>query len=677
MSSLTFWSVQSVRLPLVTDEAWSQRFFGDDGKPHNPHPFHARMVKHVERLRQGNGGVIILDLPTGSGKTRALITHALICDTSAICVYPTNALKQDQRRQICADVKRCGQTHRVIEVDGYSLTEHAEREDFNRKGTGLFYSFFTGYLGGRHIVLTNPDVFMLMLHGRYAMYQQSLNEVARAYPIIAFDEMHTYDLKQLCSLMHAARLLMEVQPFTFIFSTATVSDAMKHLLDAFPEVIYEDTPRQLETAQQMTRPENEDEWERQVLSRLDLTVVGVSEWRGGEWAKSNRSMIGQFADDGGCVVIFDSLSESLALYKALREEFGPQRVGLVVGPVHPDERREEIAKDIVVGNNAIRVGIDFVKRNAIVYSRSGRDAIQGLGRVGRGGMEQARAVLLAPPTTAIQLNAAFERTREKYLSGWSREIVNAGLLRWHPIYEQFETYRQRYGVVEAVHVQEITGIRRPEILPLLFQTEAAEVERVYQAFNRDILEDLIPFRGSEPFSVVVYDADMETQGLFPFYFIDVYRLFRWSEVYPLRWQELYRKLEAFKADRFRRELRERRKQRGNVLAVAKVRWRSTPWRNVALTNIHIPQPSLAQGMLCFGKGWEISVGGIPRPAARVREIACKQMRECAITYLIFNPTDYNLPPLFKYYPLLDTSLFCVAFAHNAFLLHSLILENEV
>jgi CRISPR-associated helicase Cas3 len=635
------------------------------------------MVEYVERLRRGNGGVIILDLPTGSGKTRALITHALICNTSAICVYPTNALKQDQRRQIDADVKRSGRTHRVEEIDGYKLTEYAEREDFNRKGTALFHLLNTGFFGGRHIVLTNPDVFMLMLHGRYAMYQQSLNEIARAYPVIAFDEMHTYDLKQLCSLMHTARLLMEVQPFTFIFSTATVSDAMKHLLDAFPEVIYEDMLGQLETGQQMTRPENKDEWERQVLSLLDLAVVGVSDWRGGEWAKANRSMIGQFADDGGCVVIFDSLSESLALYKALREEFGPQRVGLVVGPVHPDERREEIAKDIVVGNNAIRVGIDFVKRNAIIYSRSGCDAIQGLGRVGRGGMEQARAVLLAPPTTALQLNAAFERTREKYLSGWSREIVNAGLLRWHPIYEQFEPYRQRYGLVEAVHVQEVTGIRRPEILPLLFQTEMAEVERVYQAFNRDIIEDLILFRGSKPFSVVVYDADLETQDLFPFYFVDVYRLFRWSEVYPLRWQELDRKLENLKADRFRRELRERQKRRGDILATAKIRWRSTPRRNVAMTNIHVPQPALVQGELRFGKGWEISIGGIPRSAVRVREIACEQMRERAITYLIFNPTDYDLPPLFKYYPLLDTPSFCVAFAHNAFLLHSLILENEV
>jgi len=191
-----------------------------------------------------------------------------------------------------------------------------------------------------------------------------------------------------------------------------------------------------------------------------------------------------------------------------------------------------------------------------------------------------------------------------------------------------------------------------------------------------MLEDLTTFRGSEPFSMVVYDADLERQGLFPFYFADVYRVFRWYEVYPLSSVKLDELLDSSKypmAAAFRREVRERRK-REDVVANAKVLWRSTPRPLVALSNVNLPQPAMSKGLLRFGSGWEISAN-LPTAGSKVREIACGAMRELAITYLIFEPATYRLPPLFKYYPLLDVPNLCVAFGHNAFLLHSCILRG--
>jgi CRISPR-associated helicase Cas3 len=664
MSTLTFYPVQSIRLPQVEDAEWSRYFRGEDGTPHHPHPFHARMVAHVERLRNAGGGMVILDLPTGGGKTRALITHALVRDANALCIYPTNALKADQRRQMDDDIQRSGRAHKVVEVDGYSLAEYAEQHQQGRKGTALFYNYFAGFLGGLRIVLTNPDVFMLMMHGRYAMYQPSINEIARNYPVIAFDEAHTYDIKQLCALMHAARLLMEVQPFVFVFSTATVTEDMKRLLDDFP-----DDRIEIESIERQTTKEAIDD--RQVLSRLDFAAVGVDDWRGGDWVKTNRNLIGPMADDGGCVVIFDSLAESLSLYKALCNEFSKPRVGLVVGPVHPKERPGELAKDIVVGNNAIRVGIDFVKRHALVYSRSGRDAIQGLGRVGRGKMDSAKAVLLAPPLTAATLNKAFAATSAANPNGVSRAQFNTALLKTHPVFEKFAAYSSRYGVVEASAVQEATEICRPHLFPTLFKVTEEQAAATYGSFSKRMLGDLVNFRGSEPFSLAVYDEDMKREGLFPFHFDDVYRVFRWCEIYPLSAKVLDELLDGSGqeyAATFRREIRERRKRK-DIVGYAKVRVRSSPRSQVAFTNVHLPQPALKKGELRYGKGWAISVN-LPQVGCRVRDYACENMQEQAITYLIFDPATRQLPPLFKYYPLLEAPNLCVAFGHNAFLLNA-------
>lgn len=664
MSTLNFYPVQSIRLPQIKDTEWSRYFRAEDSAPHHPHPFHARMVAHIERLQKAGGGLVILDLPTGGGKTRALVTHALVRNTNAICVYPTNALKTDQRRQIAEDIQRSGRSHKVCDVDGYSLAEYADENGLGRKGTALFYNYFTGFLKafGSRIVLTNPDVFMLMMHGKYAMYQQSINEIARAYPVIAFDEVHTYDIKQLCALMHAARLLMEVQPFVFVFSTATVTDEMKRLLDDFPS-------DRIEIENLERQATNNAIGDRQILSRLDFAAVSVDDWRGGDWVKMNRHLIGPMADDGGCVMIFDSLAESLSLYKALCNEFSQSRVGLVVGPVHPKDRPDELAKDIVVGNNAIRVGIDFVKRHALVYSRSGRDAIQGLGRVGRGNMESAKAVLLAPPQTATVLNQAFASTAVAKPEGVTRVDFNKALLKTHPVFEKFPAYGSRYGVVEASGVQQATGIHRPNLLSSLFKVTKEQAAATSNAFKKQMLDDLTIFRGSEPFSLAVYDEDLKRQGLFPGYFVDVYRAFRWYEAYPLAASKLDDLLEGYKqeqASAFRREIRQRRK-RGDVLGQAKVCWRSSPRKEVAFTNINLPQPAISKGELRYGKGWTVSAN-LPQAMASVRDWVCQGMQQQSITYLIFDPAARQLPPLFKYYPLLETSSLCVAFGHNAFLL---------
>ncbi|MFQ6056393.1 MAG: type I-D CRISPR-associated helicase Cas3', partial [Methanosarcinales archaeon] len=287
--------IDKMELPTIINKDLSSYF------KVNPYPFQARIVEYVKQLQENKGGFILLQLPTGGGKTRGIITPSLRLNTNLISVYPTNALIADQKRQIIKDIEICKSahkiTHEVHAVDRHYLNEVMEKNGFQRKGRALYEVLINPDLLGKQkkIVLTNPDILNLLKHGGYALSNQSLYEIFSEYPIICFDELHMYNIKQLTSIIHLANwFLSEDENFVFILSTATMDDNVKSLLCSEPIVENFDTQK----------PSEYFVGNRQILSKINLKLIPCKDWSGAEWIKDNLSKINEFEDS--CVIILDN-----------------------------------------------------------------------------------------------------------------------------------------------------------------------------------------------------------------------------------------------------------------------------------------------------------------------------------------------------------------------------------
>lgn len=675
--------IKSLSVPTVKNEQW-KGIFGS-----YPHAFQSRMTETIERMRSNGGGAILLNLPTGLGKTRALISHAILKRESVIIIYPNNTLLNDQARQIRADVKASNSPHEIIEISAYSLREYmqeTETRDFARKGRALYglLSQGIGSFAFPKIILMNPDYLTLILHGKPAMSQMDISQILQHYSVICFDEMHTYDVKQLCSIIHAARLLQERAPIVCIFSSATVGDKIKKMIITFPDYEEEDLERQVNI---------DENWKtgdlRPVLAPLTLLVERVDDWQGGKWVLKDENLksIRGMAENGGCVIIFDSIPETMSVYSALSETEGLDKVGLVIGAVETSDRKSEMIKNTVVGNNAIRVGIDFsrenAKRNAVVYARTSFDAVQGLGRMGRGETYETTAFLLAPKNTEDFLNNKILYPPEGISRKEFSELIPYAFFEREKF--SFSNYIEKYAHIEAIHAQEAVGIEACKLMTELFRKDADLALKEYKEFKRknkykELLDDLTTFRSGEPFQIAVIDEFFRQKGLFEFYTADVFRTFKFGAIYPISWdeyqKELNRKGKSSKdrIEKFKFHLEERY-DAGDIVGICRIKKWNAESRKVYFCNpIRIPNPTLSKNQLLYSNGWELVKNtGIPNYVFSVYDKVCEKMREQKHTFIIFSRTEItNLPHLFKTYPIDDYADLAIAFGHNAFLIDSII-----
>lgn len=522
--------VKPLIVPTVKDEDW-KNVFGS-----YPHPFQARITNIVETMRKNGGGAILLNLPTGLGKTRALISHALLKRSSVIIIYPNNTLLNDQARQIRTDVEAAGSSHQIVEIDAYHLREYmneTETRDFARKGRAI-YSLLAqgiGSLGSPKIILTNPDMWSLLLHGKPAMYELSVAQILQRYPVICFDEMHSYDVKQLCSIIHGTKLLQERAPLVYLFSSATIDEQIRKMMKTFLNAEEENIERQINVDQEFEIVDY-----RPVLAPLTLLVEQVEDWQGAKWVlqEENLDTIRQMATEGGCLLIFDSIPETMSVYSSLSEIEGNNHVGLVIGAVETADRKSEMKKNTVVGNNAIRVGIDFshehAKRNAVVYARTTFDAIQGLGRMGRGEKQNTFAVLLAPSGTTRFLNDEIQYPEEGISRTELGELLPCSFFEG----EKFSNYIKIYAHIEAIHMQQMVGINAPKLITDLFGKDYGVASAEYKNFKKKkLLDELTLFRQGEPFQIAIVDSLFRQKGLFEFYVADIFRVFKFGEIQPI------------------------------------------------------------------------------------------------------------------------------------------------
>jgi DEAD/DEAH box helicase domain-containing protein len=176
----------------------------------------------IDALRQGKH--LTLSTATSSGKSLVYnlpVLEAVLLDphSTALYLFPTKALAQDQLRATDAMCGRDGASNRVILpvvsaiCDGDSGA--AAREAVKMETTR----------GGANVILTNPD----MLHHTILPQHASFKRIFKSLRFVVIDEAHcyrgTFGAHVACVLRRLVRtcLLYRMQPPQFIVCSATIS----------------------------------------------------------------------------------------------------------------------------------------------------------------------------------------------------------------------------------------------------------------------------------------------------------------------------------------------------------------------------------------------------------------------------------------------------------------------
>lgn len=351
--------------------------------------------------------VLLLVAPTGGGKTQAAAFPILDYGESAIFVYPTNALAQDQERSIRRLLERmdmpyyrltadepwdAGAYRRaravLVRVEGQTLEEFRRLWHQSRKGQAL--AQLLSHQEKPLLLLTNPDTLFLMLALRYRAGFEILSRL-QGFQTLVIDEFHLYGGVELATLLFMVHSLLRQEGFLqrVVFLSATPQREVLDLLDrlfALKSIVANVVPESHQPS-------------RRVLHPVDLEVTSASHVveQMADRIRVMRSGLNSSAADPDfvpLVVILNSVLAAIHLEDLLvRNGFNRSQLGIYRG-LSDRAIRDIRGKLIVIGTSAIEVGVDFDAGHLLFEAWSGPSFLQRFGRIGR--HRAGSAVLFAP-----------------------------------------------------------------------------------------------------------------------------------------------------------------------------------------------------------------------------------------------------------------------------------------
>ena len=499
---------------------------------------------------------------TGSGKTLANFAAAILDGTRTCGIYPTNELLLDQYGSLARWLSEIDRA--ILDSEGLDAIQ-AELPYMKSHAHALAWA--TDAFRPT-TVCTNPDVLYLAMYHLYGQMYSTFarNYGARAfyhlltnYPVIAFDEFHLYNAKQVANaafIMGTIKELAPNLPHIFIFSSATPHTPLFPYLDRLNLVPVDVTAGPAPTGDIVCEE-----------VEINFLPADLEHWRGGEALRGPLKGILDWADgtdpQARGVFIVDSVYEAKLLAARLRKRYPGDRVGEVHGYMDPAARSEALRLRLSVGTTTIDVGVDLVgpktKDFLVGEARSADQAMQRIGRIGRrrrphGQIDVPNRIWLAVPDYVY----AYLAGRERDGATITREQLGRLLKEAYLGNETFAFYARRYSPLEAVAgVERVLADdfsdtrpqkerRLHQLVPTLYAPrrpgDEEQAEKSYQDYRRAqqevwarfgkpiegaagrfFLSDLESFRGGleSDFVVALYDELDEAIGFKP---VKVYTL---------------------------------------------------------------------------------------------------------------------------------------------------------
>lgn len=494
-------------------------------------------------LRDPNVDVVLNTAMTGDGKSLGAFLAVLTDPRQhAFGMYPTNELLRDQRRQFDSYLRLFGLSEDqvpVLPLWGAELTRLQEQNSFRSRGDFLKERFTN-----HSVILTNPDIFNLVMNYTYARGSKMFNDQELPYSLyvnfdyLLFDEFHVFAISQIVAAMTAMLYIAEESNCKFLFSSATMSEMLVRMLKRSGlrycqvESDYRSEPA----------PDS-----RQVLYPATLDIHKLDKDANAEtWVREHIADLVSFWEscerNAKGVIIVNSVVAARRIARLLEQELQPHgiSVGENTGLTDDERRRETLQRNIVVGTSTIDVGVDFNINLLIFESTNAGTFLQRLGRLGRVRPNkspfpkyQAHA-LISPQAPWIydRLQQALEERGVKEGDAAERStVLRDAVMQAFPDENDFDEYVKRWGILQAAHVVNVLEQYRQQgayasLVAKLSQRyhnlfDVKDFDKAkkrywaaakYEEHGRKILDEVLGFRGSSPFQVACWDSTVEPEA---------------------------------------------------------------------------------------------------------------------------------------------------------------------
>ncbi|MFG6107068.1 type I-D CRISPR-associated helicase Cas3' [Leptothoe sp. EHU-05/26/07-4] len=510
-------------------------------------PLSSHQAETAAAVFDGEADIIFNTSVTGDGKSLAA-TLPILLDSQyrMVGLYPTNELVEDQLRGQQDYHQKFGLNaqKRIDLLYGQELARRVKANDRNR--------FRELELAIQHkpVLLTNPDLFHLMLHFRYrnAAYDNAeLPMLMATFPDYwVFDEFHIFGphqesavLNSLCFIRASAQGKRK-----FLFTSATPKTTFIKQLEASGFKVKSISGQYASEARTGYRP---------ILQPVELEFVKLKPKQGIlDWLQDNVGLLQNLLlaeANGRGLLILNSVAQAGRVVRLLKTLLPDNfEITEISGRIDRQERRktQEKLKDsphpvLVVGTSAVDVGVDFKIHLLIFESNNSATVIQRLGRLGRHqGFHKYHAFCLLPGHAPWIYSRLEKSLNEGQVV--ERQMLNDAIRSAFEEPKEFEQYRQQWGALQAQgmlwqikQVSESAKVMEPicdrilsALIPVYSEAKLEGVRKCWHAMGNDSIgkatqEELLRFRGGTTLQAAVWDDHR-------FYTYDLLRLLPYTHV---------------------------------------------------------------------------------------------------------------------------------------------------
>lgn len=485
-----------------------------------PPDFHlmAHQAQTIAALRFGDEPIVINTARTGDGKSFTALYPALALGWKTMTFYPTNELVKDQDRSLKELKERWRQPSvwnalpSVITAAEVDVIERA----MDKGRTDALLKLLDD------LVLTNPDIFHLMMQFRYRTRGAStdlvVGRIANIYRLFTFDEFHIFGAPENASAIIAMLLLEairgETHPTKFLFLSATPQHQLTHMakLAGLPFKL-------IKGDYQHGNPEPPTGY-RRILQPVDLHLYERGDALEA-WVDANIDRIIEFFEANRPaaygVIIANSIATAYRVHQRLIKPCHEAGINLGepnTGLTPPDARR--IDAELFVATSTVDLGVDF-KINFLVFeSLDVATHMQRLGRLGRHKTDRNENEFRHYEAHALLPGWVIESLQKALPDGGEvdRSTYNDRIHEAYPLPQDFSDYRHRWGSVQAgrvmvslaakeiQHTYALTRTKLEARLNAPFPNHVKRLLRIEREMPL-VMDEASTFRGSSPFMALV------------------------------------------------------------------------------------------------------------------------------------------------------------------------------
>jgi len=355
------------------------------------------LLEYQKEATERTEKIIVLQAPTGGGKTLAASLIAKKSGGIAVFVYPTNVLANDQLKSMANTLTKCGINVAVLDsqtgsFDTYSSEKpeivlalatssslDALAEAFNLKSHGKALLKLRKELlpeGASLFLLTNPDFLFALLKGipKLVGYKTLFTSIVSSIRTLVIDEFHLYYGFTLANVLNMIHILWKSLK-KVVISSATLGP-IDLLKEGYPDevAIIKAVPGE---GKQVRYPIelriNSFKAAGPLWGRTAIDFVS-------ELAKETFNGVREESSDVKVLILVNSVIFAERLYEKLKSSIDGD-IQRIHGFIPDKERRYKA--DVLIGTRAIDIGVDFDTAAVIFEALSAPDFIQRLGRGAR------------------------------------------------------------------------------------------------------------------------------------------------------------------------------------------------------------------------------------------------------------------------------------------------------